>query len=91
MNKRTPLIDEQGEVRELTTEDLQQFKPAAEVLPATLLKKLGVRGQQKAPIKERITIRLSHDVVDAFRATGDGWQSRIDTALKTYLQEHELA
>lgn len=91
MHKPTPLLDEQGEVRELTPEDLQQFKPAAEVLPATLLKKLGVRGQQKAPTKERITIRLSHDVVNAFRATGDGWQSRIDAALKTYLQEHEIA
>lgn len=91
MNKRAPLIDEHGEVRELTAADMQHFKPAAEVLPASLLKKLGVRGQQKAPTKERITIRLSPEVVEAFRASGAGWQSRIDAALKTYLQEHKVA
>ena len=32
--------------------------------------------------KERITIRLSPEVVSAFRATGAGWQTRIDAALK---------
>lgn len=33
--------------------------PAAEVLPATLRRKLGVRGRQRAPTRERVTIRLS--------------------------------
>src|SRR5690554_3403881 len=75
MNKRAPLIDKDGEVRELTAEDLSHFKPAPEVLPPSLSKKLGVRGQQKAPTKERITIRLSNEVLQGFRATGKGWQS----------------
>jgi len=44
-----------------------------------------VRGPQRTPTKERITIRLSHDVVEQFRATGDGWQTRIDTALQEWL------
>ena len=38
--------------------------------------------------KERITIRLSPEVVDAFRATGKGWQTRMDAALKEWLKEH---
>jgi len=38
--------------------------------------------------KERITIRLSPDVVSAFRATGAGWQTRIDAALKEWLMHH---
>ncbi len=38
--------------------------------------------------KERITIRLSPDVVSAFRATGVGWQTRIDIALKEWLSHH---
>lgn len=38
--------------------------------------------------KERITIRLSRDVVEKFRATGAGWQTRIDAALKDWLREH---
>ena len=48
----------------------------------------GVRGAQKAPVKERITIRLSPDVVQRFRATGDGWQTRVDAALQDWLKTH---
>jgi len=50
--------------------------------------KLGLRGPQKAPTKERITIRLSREVVERFRATGDGWQSRVDAALQDWLDKH---
>ncbi|OHC75043.1 MAG: hypothetical protein A3G18_02450 [Rhodospirillales bacterium RIFCSPLOWO2_12_FULL_58_28] len=38
--------------------------------------------------KERITIRLSREVVDKFRAGGAGWQTRIDAALKDWLKGH---
>ncbi|MBK1674178.1 MULTISPECIES: BrnA antitoxin family protein [Ectothiorhodospira] len=41
-----------------------------------------------APTKERITIRLSPDVVARFRATGPGWQTRMDAALKDWLRDH---
>jgi uncharacterized protein (DUF4415 family) len=34
------------------------------------------------------TIRLSPDVLQAFRAAGDGWQTRIDAALKDWLRTH---
>ena len=54
-----PLIDEQGEVRELTAADLKRMRPAALALPASLQAKLRTRGPQKAPIKQRIIIRLS--------------------------------
>lgn len=91
MANRKPLIDAIGEVRELHDEDLARFKPAAEVLPAGLRKKLGVRGPQKKPLKERITIRLSHDVVEKFRATGTGWQTRLDAALQDWLRTHTPA
>lgn len=38
--------------------------------------------------KERITIRLSPEVVAHFRATGRGWQTRMDEALKEWLKTH---
>jgi uncharacterized protein (DUF4415 family) len=48
-------------------------------------------GRPKAEItKERITIRLSRDVVSQFRATGTGWQTRVDRALRQYVAEHHL-
>jgi len=44
------------------------------------------RGRPKAETtKERITIRLSADVLERFRAAGPGWQTRIDAALKEWL------
>lgn len=90
MTKRAPLTEDDGEVRELTAADLRHFKPAAEVLPPELLKVMGIkpRGPQKAPTKEATTIRLSPDVMAAFKATGRGWQTRIDTALKDWLRTH---
>lgn len=90
MPRTRPLIDAKGEVRELTKRDLDTFRPATDALPAALQRRLGVRGPQKAPTKERITIRLSPDVVQAFRATGDGWQTRVDSALKDWLKSHRL-
>ena len=41
------------------------------------------RGPQKAPRKQAISIRLSADVLEALRATGPGWQARVDDALRT--------
>lgn len=41
-----------------------------------------LRGAQKAPIKQQITLRLDRDVVAKYRATGPGWQARINAALK---------
>ena len=58
MASRKPLIDVDGDVRELTAEDMVKFMPAAEVLPLSLRKKLGVRGLQKALIK-----RTHHDLI----------------------------
>ncbi len=35
--------------------------------------------------KQQVTLRLDADVVKKFRATGDGWQTRINEALKRSL------
>ena len=49
-------------------------------------------GRPKAAItKERITIRLSPDVLDAFRATGAGWQTRMDAALREWIEKRNAA
>jgi uncharacterized protein (DUF4415 family) len=66
------------------------FKQAVrfEALPDALQAKL--RGCPKAAsTKERITIRLSPDVVGAFRATGQGWQTRVDVAMRDWLKTHK--
>jgi len=39
------------------------------------------RGPQKTPTKQRVTLRLSPEVVKHYKATGPGWQTRIDLSL----------
>jgi len=89
--KSKALTDARGEVRELTASDMKKSRPAKDALPETLLTKVAVRGPQKSPLKERITIRLSPEVVQPFRATGEGWQTRLDAALKDWLRFHKPA
>lgn len=40
------------------------------------------RGQQVAPKKVPVSIRLSPEVVEHFKSDGPGWQSRIDETLR---------
>lgn len=55
------------------------------------LKQMKKIGRPKAEVtKERITIRLSPDVLERFRATGTGWQTRVDAALRDWLKTHQL-
>lgn len=80
---------------EWTEEDFARARPAAEVLtgifPQTVAAAmLAPRGRPRKEItKAAVNIRLSPDVVEAFRATGRGWQTRIDEALKDWLKSHE--
>ncbi|MEN3159575.1 BrnA antitoxin family protein [Alkalimonas sp. NCh-2] len=83
------LIDDEGEVRELTEDDLAQFKPAAEVLPADLMAKLNRGGRPVSDNpKVSTTVRFDAEVINAFRATGKGWQTRMNNALKEWLATH---
>lgn len=72
---------------EWTEEMFAQAKRISD-LTSSLQSKLRRRGPQKAPPKVSTTIRLSPDVVQDFRAAGDGWQTRIDAALNDWLRTH---
>jgi len=41
----------------------------------------GKRGPQKTPTKKLVSLRLSPEVIDHFKSTGPGWQTRIDSTL----------
>ena len=70
--------------------DPDNFLKTDEDWAQTIIHRPGIRGPQKAPTKKSIAIRLSQDVVENFKSTGAGWQSRIDDALRKYLKEHPL-
>ena len=47
-------------------------------------------GSVKSAPKISTTIRLSPEVIERFRASGDGWQTRVDAALKDWLNTHSV-
>lgn len=49
------------------------------------------RGRPAGSHKTATTIRFDDDVLDAFKATGKGWQTRINAALKDWLKTHKPA
>jgi uncharacterized protein (DUF4415 family) len=50
------------------------------------------RGRPKADsVRERITIRLAPEVLQPFRASGPGWQTRVNAALADWLKTHTPA
>jgi uncharacterized protein (DUF4415 family) len=72
---------------EWTAEDFAAAKPFAEVFPDLAAKEIARRGRgpQKAPTKQLISLRLDVDVVQKFRATGKGWQARMNATLAAHL------
>lgn len=65
-------------------------RPATqEELRAGLAEVRKTRGRPPGSTKESTTIRIDHDVLDAFRAGGPGWQSRMNAALREWLQTHK--
>jgi uncharacterized protein (DUF4415 family) len=79
--RREPAPDEENP--EWTAEDFARARPAHEVLSAEVLSAFRkTRGPQRSQKKVPVSIRLSADVVEHFKATGPGWQRRIDETLK---------
>lgn len=58
-------------------------------LPDSLRRKLrGQRGLQRAPRKVQTAVRYDADIIEAFKAGGPGWQTRMNDALRDWLKTH---
>ena len=79
---------------EWTAEEIRQARPLMEMLPkeavAAIRRYRGQRGPQKSPTKELISLRVDRDVAAAYRATGPGWQTRANEALRAYAKKANL-
>src|SRR3546814_2385651 len=66
---------------EWTKEDFARARPASE-LPPQIAAAFRRPGRPAGSKKQAVSIRLDEDVLKKFKATGPGWQSRINEALK---------
>ncbi len=46
------------------------------------------RGRPPGSTKQQVALRIDHDVLAHFRATGAGWQTRINAALREWIATH---
>lgn len=52
------------------------------------MRRPGQRGKQKTPLKVPTTIRFDADVLTGLKATGQGWQTRVNKAMREWLKKH---
>lgn len=85
------IADAPGEDRPPTHEEKVRRKNAvvSHSLPE-LREKLAARrrGVQKAPTKVPTTIRFDADVLAELKASGRGWQTRVNDAVRDWLKTH---
>jgi uncharacterized protein (DUF4415 family) len=94
--KRLPDVSEEDEARIVTAaesdpdalplndDELARMRPIQQARPEFLAKWLRrKRGRPPAEApKKQVTLRLDQDVIDHFRSTGRGWQTRINAILR---------
>jgi uncharacterized protein (DUF4415 family) len=87
--------EEYEEIPELTDEFFDKGKYAIGMKPVSREEGRAAMAAALRPGRPRaenpkraVNIRLSPEVLDAFRATGRGWQTRIDEVLREWVKEH---
>ena len=63
-------------------EDFDATEEAVQLALAEREERRRLRGAQKTPTKEQVSMRLDADLVAALRAGGTGWQSRVNSILR---------
>lgn len=67
--------------------------PAAvsEFWQGAVIRRPGQRGPGRKPKRILLSVRYSPDVVDYFKGTGEGWQRRMDEALREWIAARKSA
>ena len=84
-------------VKKLTAQQIKELEAIAAMpddqidysdIPAVTNFEGARRGVFYRPIKEQVTLRLDADLLHHFRSQGEGYQTRINAALREYVKQH---
>ena len=83
--------DHDDDIPELTDADFARARPFSEVFPeqAKKLRAMGGRPKLERP-KIHVGFRLAADVVEGIKATGRGYNARVEKVLREALAEGKL-
>src|SRR3954470_1874571 len=78
--------DEVSDNPELTEEEFKRARPTLDVFPGLAEAVARRRGRPKSEApKVHVNLRIDPDVLEAYRATGAGWQTRMNAVLRAGL------
>ncbi len=89
-----PWTTEDGELPEVTPEMFTQMRPLRDypeklaMFKAASAALKASRGRPRGTTKRTVTISLDGELIDTLRASGKGWQTRVNTTLREAFLGH---
>ena len=74
-------------LHEMKDEDID-FSDIPEVTPEMFARGIVRRGLKPVKRKKQLTLRVDSDVVEWYQKQGPGYQTRINSLLRAYMEEH---
>jgi uncharacterized protein (DUF4415 family) len=82
-----PFVPDDGPYDPNDAEAARAWLSQADLVRKGKVVRRGKRGPRKAPTKTLVSLRLSLEVIEHFKATGPGWQTRIDRTLRASIKK----
>lgn len=80
-----PTHDALKEVLEAQKHEIIYDEDSPELSPAQIAEFVPANPQFYKPKKQQITLKLDADIIEAFKKTGKGYQTRMNAALRNFL------
>lgn len=87
--KKTVKTRRRADDAALTKTELATGRPLRDVFP-DLAAHGRTRARKGEPTKQAVSVRLSPEVIQHFKAKGAGWQTRMDNALKLLVRAAQV-
>jgi uncharacterized protein (DUF4415 family) len=85
---RMPTVEEDRAIVAAAKTD-PDAKPLTQKQLSAMVPMKALRGRPKSARKKvLISVRYSPEVIEYFKSTGEGWQSRMDSVLRRYVARH---